>query len=97
MKIKKGKFMVYKITHIRLSNPSEVSTKKITHIKLESGVVETAAMAAYFIDMGCKYTYTNSAGKEIFVTSVHPIFGNPYIETLDRTTEFDELLNLPYF
>ncbi len=54
-------------------------------------------MAAYFIDMGCKYTYTNSAGKEIFVTSVHPIFGNPYIETLDRTTEFDELLNLPYF
>lgn len=91
--------MIYKITHIRLSTDLKASapTKRITHIKLQSGVVETAAMAAYFIDMGCKYTYTNSVGKEIFVTSIHPMFGNPYIETLDRISESDELYDLPYF
>lgn len=89
--------MVYKITHIRLSDNFASSTDKITHVKLESGVVETVAMVAYFIDWGCKYSYTNKSGKEIFVTSVHPSIGIPYIQTLGRLSESDELLELPVF
>ncbi len=93
----KGGSMNYHITHIRLSDHFSSSPSKITHVKLVGGTIETTAEVAYFIDIGCHYSYTNKAGQKLSVGSVHPMNRTPYIHTRKRVTSPDELLFLPLF
>lgn len=89
--------MAYRITHIRTSENNATTTDKITHVKLESGTIETVQEVVKYLDAKMEYYYTISSISRALVEPVHPTNGQPYIRTKANNTTKDNLLNLPRF
>lgn len=88
--------MEYQITHIRLSS-NQISTKKISHVKLSNGKIETLISIIANVDKGNSYYYRSFGFYKTYIEVIRTNEKAPYICSKNSITIRDNLLNIPRF
>ena len=91
----------YQITHIHLLDSNEISTDKITHVKLSNNLTCTTEELIEFLTGRFRYqffyVYQNIILFKLYIEATSSPKSKPYIRTKGLHTSKDLLLSLPRF